>query len=74
MAACSGVNDARFVQASLGVTVYLSSVGIKIDDKWKGMHWLEPKKGGMEKANGVVTVSNHATLDGGSAGELGRLV
>ena len=38
LAACSGVPDTCFVQASLGMTVYVSSVGMKID-KWKGMHW-----------------------------------
>ena len=61
LAACLGVPDARSVQASLGVTVYVSSVGMKIDDTWKGRTG-QPKKGGLEKANGVVTVSNHATL------------
>ena len=65
LAACP---DARSVQATLGKTVYVSSVGMKIGDKWKGM-----AMGGLEKANGVVTVSNHATLGEGWAGVLSRL-
>ena len=33
--ACSGVPG---IQAIPGVTVYMRSVGMKINDKWKGMH------------------------------------
>ena len=32
LAACSGVPDARTIQASLGVTVYVNLVGMKIND------------------------------------------
>ena len=38
LAACSGVPGTHFVQASLGMRVYVSSVGTKMNDKWKGMH------------------------------------